>query len=107
MAKSESILGDQRLERPHGKLVDAMIQKQRVILRTLGRNRTDEVVFGRFLRNPRINPSNLVQQFWHTHPVVWEEIRKGTHFSSKIAWKFFESSEKKDKCQLWRYLIAS
>lgn len=73
MAKSISILGDQRLERSHGKLVDAMFQKQRVVLRALGNNRTEEVVFGRFLRNPRINPSNLVKQFWHTHPVEWKE----------------------------------
>lgn len=73
MAKSKSILGDQRLERSHGKLVDAMIQKQRVVLRTLGNNRTEEVVFGRFLSNPRINPSNLVKQFWSTHPVIWKE----------------------------------
>lgn len=73
MAKSKSILGDQRLERPHGNLVDAMIQKQRIVLRRLGKTRTDEVIFGRFLRNPKINPSNLVKQFWHTHPVVWKE----------------------------------
>jgi Transposase DDE domain len=73
MAKSKSILGDKRLDRPHGKLVDAMIQKQRIVLRALGNNRTEEVIFGRFLINPKINPSNLVKQFWSNYPVKWEQ----------------------------------
>jgi Transposase DDE domain len=73
MAKSKSILGDDRLERPHGKLVDAMIQKQSIVLRALGNNRTEEVIFGRFLSNPKINPSNLVKQFWSTRAVNWEQ----------------------------------
>ena len=73
MAKSKSILGDNRLERPYGKLVEAMIQKQRIVLRALGNNRTEEVVFGRFLSNPKINPSSLVKQFWSSRPVDWEQ----------------------------------
>jgi hypothetical protein len=73
MAKSKSILGDNRLERPYGKLVEAMIQKQRIVLRALGNNRTEEVVFGRFLSNPKINSSSLVKQFWSSRPVDWEQ----------------------------------
>lgn len=73
MSKTRSILGDKRLERPHGKLVDAMIQKQSIILRSLGNTRTEEVVFGRFLSNPKVNPCNLVKQFWSTHARSWEK----------------------------------
>jgi len=71
MAKSKSILGDERLEVPHGKLLKAMVLKQDVVLRNLGSNRTEEVVFGRFLSNPRITPSNIVSQYWASHPVSW------------------------------------
>jgi len=71
MAKSKSILGDERLERPHGKLFEAMMLKQSVVLRALGSNRPEEVFFGGFLGNPRITPSNIVSQYWSSHPVDW------------------------------------
>lgn len=71
MAKSKSTLGDQRLARPYGKLLDAMMSKMSVVLRKLGSTRTEEVIFGRFLSNPRVTPDSLVSQFWSTHARDW------------------------------------
>jgi hypothetical protein len=53
-------LGDPRLERVKDKILSAMVKRQTVILRRLGKNRAEEVSYGRFINNDSVTPEGLI-----------------------------------------------
>lgn len=59
-----SKLGDKRLEKVYTLLVGAMISRYTVILRQLSKTRGEEVRFGRFVNNAKINPQGLIDFYW-------------------------------------------
>ena len=65
MAKSRSKLGDTRLERVQSMLIHAMSKKMTVVLRQLSNNKAEENALGRYINNPKVTPSGIVNHY-HT-----------------------------------------
>lgn len=57
----KSILGDVRLERLEGIICERMRSRCSTVIRQFSRDYNEEFRFGRFLRNPKITPSKLIQ----------------------------------------------
>ena len=53
-------LEDPRLAKVRDKILSAMVKRQTVVLRQLGRNRAEEVSYGRFINNSSVSPSVLI-----------------------------------------------
>lgn len=63
MAKSQSKLGDTRLERVQSMLIHAMSKKMTVVLRKLSDNKAQENAFGRYINNPKVRPEGIVAHY--------------------------------------------
>ncbi len=57
----KSILGDSRLDRVEALICDRMRVRCSTVIRQFSQNYNEEFSFGRFLRNPKVTPSKLVQ----------------------------------------------
>ena len=73
--KSISKLGDLRLEKAFTLLVGAMVVRYTSVLRQLGKDRSEEVRFGRFINNPKVTPEQLVAH----HCSQWSPSFGGKH----------------------------
>lgn len=73
--KSNSKLGDLRLEKAFTLLVAAMVVRYTSVLRQLGKDRNEEIRFGRFINNPRVTPEQLVAH----HCSLWSPSFGGKH----------------------------
>ncbi len=69
------ILGDPRLERVKDKILSAMVKRQTVILRQLGKNRAEEVSYGRFINNSSVTPDVLID----AQALVFNSLCKDKH----------------------------
>jgi len=67
--KSTSIYGDIRLDSVQDDLVNAMVTRQKVIIRQLSDDRKDEVRYHRFLENDKVTPEKIIQSFNHSSSV--------------------------------------
>ena len=62
------MLVEKRLSRQYDCLLSAMEVQRTVVLKHLSSNRNEEISFGRFLRNPRVEMSSILSEI--TRPVT-------------------------------------
>ncbi len=71
MRKKTHFLGDARLLDSFRSLVESMATQMSVIIRRLGKTRSEEKAFGLFLNHKSVTPESLVQQYWSDRQVSW------------------------------------
>ena len=59
------MLVEKRLSRQYDCLVSAMEVQRTVVLKLLSCNRNEEIGFGRFLRNPRVEMTSILSEMTH------------------------------------------
>ena len=57
--------GDKRLEKSGASIATKMLEKQTICLRQLGKNRAEEVKFGRWLSNKKVTQEELIRTITH------------------------------------------
>lgn len=67
--KSDSFFNDIRLDRVQNSLVNAMVDRQSVIIHQLSKDRNQEVSFHRFLENKKVTPQNIIECFNQSNPI--------------------------------------
>ncbi len=67
--KSRSKLGHLILEDGFSLLINSMVVRFSVILRQLANNRNEEIRFGRFINNPKVTPTKLVDHNCSLSPI--------------------------------------
>lgn len=67
--KSSSAFGDKRLEKAFSGLLISMQSRHSVVLRQLGQTDAQEVQFGRFINNVKVNPDRLLEHYWKSSSV--------------------------------------
>lgn len=61
--KSDSFFNDVRLDRVQDSLINAMVDRQSVIIHQLSKDRNEEVSFHRFLENKKVSPQKILEFF--------------------------------------------
>lgn len=84
--RSSSEFGDIRLDVTYALLLTGMVTRYKSVLRKIGDSRNDEVRFGRFIQNPKVEPKTLLTHHWNLSDLIF----KGKHLliindSSKIS----------------------
>lgn len=68
--RSQSILGDKRLEKGYQALIAAMVIRHTVVMKHLSSTRGEELSMGRFINNPKVTPQKIVAHSCTVDPLL-------------------------------------